>query len=56
MKKTCRHGMPLSVYEIAIVHGYMNLDIELVLKLVQENQLKFIIDFLLQTIDTDTVS
>lgn len=39
-----------------IVHEYMNLDIELVLKLVQENQLKFIIEFLLQAIDVDAVS
>jgi len=36
-----------------IVHEYMNLDIEIVLKLVQDNQQKFIIDFLLQTVEID---
>lgn len=36
-----------------IVHEYMNLDIELVLKLVQENQYKFIIEFLVQTVDVN---
>ncbi len=36
-----------------IVHEYMNLDVELVLKLVQDDQYKFIIEFLLRPVDVD---